>query len=257
MDRLITSRRNPKIKAVLRDIKQPSMADCVVVEGEKLVDEALRAGLVPVALFTTQPRQGSFPAPVYQVTPDLFRAMTSAKNPQPPLALFRKPKIYDAVKDLPDKGAFVLLDQIQDPGNGGALVRAAVAFGMAGVIWHEPCLHPFHPKCIRASAGAVFKVPHYRLEAAAHFALPLPVLTTGTCDAVDVNQFAWPKHFILGLGNEGHGMSGDIRAVSQAVLRVSFPGDVESLNVTGAAYIILFCWAQQKIRQIKSLAEES
>ncbi len=103
---LITSKQNAKIKSILREMRRPSSAGFVMVEGPKQIGEAKRAGLKPLSLWTVDSCEIQFQGPIFRVTEAVFRALAPSKNPQPPLALFQKPDLLDGQKDLPEKGNF-------------------------------------------------------------------------------------------------------------------------------------------------------
>ena len=132
----------------------------------------------------------------------------------------------------------VVLDGIQDPGNAGAIVRAAEAFGASGMVFLKGAVSPYNPKAVRASAGSVFRVPMltgldeipWRDRLDVYAAMP-----TGETDLRDV-ELARPCGLII--GSEGRGVSKRIRATAVG-LRIPVTG-VESLNAAMAAGILLY-----------------
>jgi tRNA G18 (ribose-2'-O)-methylase SpoU len=130
------------------------------------------------------------------------------------------------------------LDQIQDPGNAGALVRAAVAFDIDGIIWHTPCVYPYHHACIRASAGAVFHIRNLVFQD--ENLSDLNLIGAESRGEYGIQDFSWPRDLVLVMGNEGHGLSALVRKHLKTTVSIPIPGKAESLNVAGAAHILLY-----------------
>jgi TrmH family RNA methyltransferase len=140
-------------------------------------------------------------------------------------------------------GRFLLLDGIQDPGNVGTLIRAALAFGGDGVVVLDGTVDPWNPKAVRASAGAAAHLPLARArwsqvrEWITHQDIPLLVAES---QGKDVREMTPPLSWALVLGNEGAGVRPEIRERADASLAVSISSKVESLNVATAGAILLF-----------------
>jgi len=129
---------------------------------------------------------------------------------------------------------------VQEPGNAGALVRAAVAFGMDGILWRKPCVYPFHHATIRASAGCIFLSKNWFMEDLPE-SINLPIIgAAGEEGAINLDAFQWPPHFILAMGNEGQGLDASLRARLSDRVRIPMAAGVESLNVAGAAHIVMY-----------------
>lgn len=132
-----------------------------------------------------------------------------------------------------------LVCALGDPANLGALLRSAAAFGVSKVILLEEAAHPFHPKCLRAAANAVFSlnlVRGGRWAGLADATGPLLALDSG---GEDLATFSWPENARLILGEEGQGVPAGLAAQR---LTIGSTGAVESLNATVAASIALFTY---------------
>jgi len=167
------------------------------------------------------------------VTDKTFRDLSSTETPQGVLALVR-PKQWTSADLLGASALVVVLDGIQDPGNAGAIVRVAEAFCATGAVFRKGTVNPYHPKCVRGSAGSVFRMPIVaELDLAGltvYAALPR-VQTLAT--QVD---FRGPCAIIV--GSEGRGVSAEL--VQKATgIRIETAG-VESLNTAVAAGILLY-----------------
>lgn len=137
----------------------------------------------------------------------------------------------------------VLALPFQDPVNVGSAVRSAAAFGVSCIVLLREAAHPFHPKSIRASGGAVFRTRFFRGPALArleeHLAQPaLPVVSLDM-HGLPLQQFSFPESFLLLPGTEGQGLPAHLRA---RAIAIPMSGAVESLNAATAVSIVLFYW---------------
>jgi TrmH family RNA methyltransferase len=130
-----------------------------------------------------------------------------------------------------------VLDAVQDPGNAGAIVRATEAFGATGVIFLKGSVSPYNPKCLRASAGSIFRLPI--VTGLTEQELPaLPLYATAPRAALPVWQAKLSEACAIVIGGEGGGVRAELTARATAV---SIPTvGVESLNAAVAAGIILY-----------------
>lgn len=240
----ITSRSNPRLKAVRRLLKAGFDSPAIVVEGPKLIREALSAGWELESLWCTDEPEFSVDCPIFQLPNYVYSSISPTKSGRSPLAVFKAKAIpaMEAGKGLDGPG--LLLDQLQDPGNAGTLVRAALAFGFKRAFWHKPSVFPFHHACIRASAGAVFHLEHYLVETAWLEANAIP-LVIGDLAGTPLDQFVWPEDPVLALGNEGHGFSEAVRRNTSHRVRIPIHKNSESLNVAGAGHILMYHYRSQ------------
>lgn len=244
--KLISSKENPAFKALLRLAAAGWESREILVEGEKLIVEALRAGWSPRSAWTDGGgQQFAPPCPLYQVPAKLYHRLSPTKSGRSPLCVFPLARPATATAKRLGTGRFLLLDRIQEPGNAGALIRAATAFGMDGVLWVKPSVFPFHHAVIRASAGSVFQLEQLVCEDDQLGLSAVPLIGADMEGAVSLERFQWPEHFILALGHEGRGLSDSLRARLHARVRIPTTGMVESLNVAGAAHILLYSFFRE------------
>ena len=252
------SPRNPRVQEVRRLARQARLrADrrAFVVEGQVLVVEAARAGLVEAvfvgddvdpALLTDLTELGHEPQ---VVTAAAIESMATTVTPQPVLAVaaMAQPVAIDA---LAGDGHVVVLDAVGDPGNAGTILRSAEASGAAGVVFGPGSVDPYAPKVVRSSAGSVFRVPMVRVDHLGDAVAALRAAgrsTYGTAvdagpvyDEVDLTDAA------IVMGSEAHGMGDDIRGEVDAVVRIPQAGGGESLNVAMATTVLCFEAARQR-----------
>jgi TrmH family RNA methyltransferase len=172
-----------------------------------------------------------------------LQAWSDTERSQGILLVMEEPESDWPPPSAPPTGRFLLLDGIQDPGNVGTLIRAALAFGGDGVVVLDGTVDPWNPKAVRASAGASAHLPLARApwsqvrEWITHQEIPLLVAESRGEDVREINPLT---RWALVLGNEGAGVRPEIRERADAALAVSISPKVESLNVATAGAILLF-----------------
>jgi TrmH family RNA methyltransferase len=245
MNDTITSRQNAWFKRAHRAVREHG--DEIVVEGPKQVADAIAAGWKPVVIITTsggaagdlagrrQAGRGALQNEI-RFAPPLFDVLADTKTSQGVLALFERPR--DSLGDVLARRdtIAVALDGVQDPGNVGTIVRLAAAFDAGGVIVLPGSADPFSPKAIRASAGAVLRLPIASATRAEVASAARPMLYT------DRHGEASPppaRDAILVFGSEGSGVSDEMRRAAKPIA-IPMADRVESLNVAAAAAILLW-----------------
>ncbi|HEY1848084.1 MAG TPA: RNA methyltransferase [Opitutaceae bacterium] len=207
-----------------------------VVEGEKIVGELLAAGHTFIEVFATPHWKGTRTQDASET--DMAKA-SHFPTPSPVLAVGRIRREPLGLRELAN-GLTLALDGVQDPGNAGAIVRVAEAFGASGAVFLKGTVNPYNPKCVRGSVGSVFRVPLVSAiqadeilglaEIAWYAAMPRAQKLVS-----DANLAA-PCGIII--GSEGHGV-GPVLAARATGLRIPTSG-VESLNAAVAAGILLY-----------------
>jgi TrmH family RNA methyltransferase len=231
---LISSAANERLKRVRKLLASPRERDdsgLFVAEGEDLVAAALSAGIAPVEAFVDAERPVLAEIDATPVTPDVLAGLSTLAHAARIVAVFRR-------ADLPRPGtetvALALWD-VADPGNVGTLLRSADAFGPARVCLSARCADPAGPKALRASAGALFRVPvaHFddcvgrRIALVAHGGVALSEL-----------DLSGPVTFVLGA--ERTGVPPELAAQCDATATIPLPGGAESLNVAATGAIALY-----------------
>jgi TrmH family RNA methyltransferase len=184
------------------------------------------------------------------VLPDeLFGSISATQASQGVIALV-KPPAWTLEQLFRGRSLAVILDGLQDPGNAGTIVRAAEAFGATGVVFLKGAVSPYNPKCLRASAGSIFRVP---LVAALDELLLLAAVEQRKLEmfalipkgAVEVGECNFTEKCAIIVGSEGRGVSDRLRAKAMDV-RIPTVG-VESLNAALAAGIALYAARKQRM----------
>ena len=250
----ITSRDNDRIKraCALRDSeKQRAAAGLFFAEGPKLCLE-LSQSCEPAEVFATPralehtPALSAFAGRTTLIAPHVAEKLAGTRSSQEVFGLFRAPSC-DPAPMLASAGRILALEAVQDPGNVGALLRSAAAFGFDGVLLGPGCAAPFSPKVLRASMGAAGRLP---LGVCAD--LPAALKTLGargvTCLAaalynarpLDEVPARYPGGLCLVIGSEGQGLSDAAVGACALSVRIPMTDRVESLNAGVAGSILLW-----------------
>lgn len=238
----LVSESNPLLRRVRQAARRGFRTEegFALAEGPHLLAEAVRSGIEIAAVILAESARLKPPegVRVLFVADRVFAKLACTESPQGVLALVR-PREWTLAQVLQDRSLIVALDGVQDPGNAGAVLRASEAFGASGVVLLKGTVNPYNPKCLRASAGSVFRVP--LASGVAPSGLLLADLTLYAADPraartileVDLRG---PCAFVIGA--EGRGVSPAIRRAAAGV-RIPTSG-VESLNAAMSAGILLY-----------------
>lgn len=211
-----------------------------LIEGEKLVREAIRFGQKIECIFCSE--QSPFAAeelgfPVYTASDNVLKSLSDAVTPQGVTAVLTMPPTANA----PPRGKCLVLDNIQDPGNLGAIIRTAAATGYADV-YLANCADPYSPKVVRSAMSAHFAVNIYQGALEEIFVLVKQRCQIVCADMGGQNVFGVrvePAHALV-IGNEGNGLS--VFSLRQADVTVSLPmkNNFESLNAAVSAGVLMY-----------------
>jgi TrmH family RNA methyltransferase len=218
---MITSRDNETLKLVRKLLGQRKHRDetgLFAVEGEDLVDAAAAAGVEPIHLLIAG---GT-------IDEALLADVSTLPHPARAIGVYRRADLSTELRQT-----CLGLWQLVDPGNVGTLIRTADAFG-ASVALSVGCADPTSPKALRASAGAIFRVPLVAWDALPGRRIALLAHGGAPLDAVDLGP---PMTFLLGA--ERAGLPTEIVAASIEAT-IALPGAAESLNVAAAGAIALY-----------------
>jgi TrmH family RNA methyltransferase len=256
---LITSAQNPLLKDVRRAIARGGLTEegLMVAEGFHLLEEALRSErevrriLVAASVRSTVAGHTRALSGVrLTVLEDtLFQQVSATETSQGVIALVAPP-VWNLEQLFRGLSLVVILDGIQDPGNAGAIVRAAEAFGATGAIFLKGTVGAFHPKTLRASAGSCFRLPlvqglDWSLARAAIEQRRLDLYAAVPDAGKRLDEVDLSRRFAVILGSEGRGVGEKLRSAAQD-LRIPTIG-VESLNVAVAAGVILYEARRQRL----------
>jgi tRNA G18 (ribose-2'-O)-methylase SpoU len=233
-----------------------------VAEGELVIRRAIGAGYPVRSLLITSDRlaaladlAGGCPGPVYVVAPEIARQLTGYRVHRGALASMQRLPLPPVGEVIGGARRLVVLEDIVDHTNVGAIFRCAAALGFDAVVLAPRCADPLYRRSVRVSMGAVFAVPYARLEdwreglariRAAGFRL---LALTPSPDAVPIDQARAAAvrpdgdRLALLLGTEGDGLSARWRDQADLSVRIPMSGGVDSLNVASAAAIACYLLA--------------
>jgi TrmH family RNA methyltransferase len=267
--RTVQSKDNARLKDLRKALSAPGrgVGSLVGIEGPKLIEEAMRAGLRVKTIFVAQsPDRASeriseqlleplsLPAEteILHLPKKLLDQALATETPQSIAALIEPPQWSwsHILNQNQEKTLLIVLAGLQDPGNLGTILRSAEAFGATGVVSLPGTVSAWNAKAVRASAGSVFRVPLLAASEADCFArlheAGVKILTTTSRGAKSADRVELAGPVALIIGNEGNGVPGALAARADSTITIPFPGPVESLNAAVAASVLLYEASRQR-----------
>lgn len=277
INEVITSRKNPFLlkMASLKEKKYRDTYGVFLIEGEKLVSEAFEAGIIPEELLVAEgqlerltpflsallaDRGGHIPR-ITCFADGCFEKISTEKAPEGVIAVAKHLDFFGKcikidgrqvdLSVLPQEETALVLYDIRDPSNLGAIMRSALAFGIERILLAGSCVELHNPKTVRASMGAAFRLHYAYVEDFAAFADALRAqgrrllaaeLKEGSKPLQDIGV---QREDVFVIGNEGHGIPRSVSAMCDASVYIPIAAASESLNASVAASILL--WEQSKV----------
>ena len=260
---IITSKDNKIIKHIkkLADKKYRDQNNCYIVEGIKLVEEAIQEDAeiekIVICEECTNTSEISkslmYEIAKYNciyVTEKIFKTISQVMNPQGIMAIIKKSKERPTIKY--DEDIIVALDDIQDPGNLGTILRTVDSIGLKQLIVSKGTADVYNPKVVRSSMGAIFRVEVIEvenlketIEAMKRNNFELVVTSLQTESSIYDVEY---KKKIIVIGNEANGVSKEIQDMADKKIKIPMLGKTESLNASVATAIILYEYIRQKLK---------
>lgn len=250
---MITSAANQQVKQIIQFNKKGkyrNAQDVFVIEGTKMFSEAPRDRIVKAYFsksYVEKQLRGKLPEDIpYEVVEDsIFKNMCDTQTPQGVLSLARQ--YHYSLKELLQKEnpLLLVLENIQDPGNLGTIMRTAEGAGVDGVILSPDCVDIYNPKTIRSTMGSIYRVPFFLANDLQEILKELKQEGIRTFAAYLRESKSYEKEdYTKGtaflLGNEGNGLSPELASCAEARIRIPMEGKLESLNVSIASAILLY-----------------
>ena len=236
---LISSLDNQKIKDIkkLQTKKYREKTNLFLVEGEHLVLEAYKAGCLET-LILKDGFEYTLDVNTISVTENVLKYISELDTPQPMMGVCHKKEISNA------KGNIIILDNVQDPGNLGTIIRSAVAFNFDTIVLSNDSVDVYNSKVVRASQGLLFNVniqigdlteiiPELKKDG-------YQIYGTKVTNGNDVKSIAKNSLFAIIMGNEGNGMSDTVSELCDSFVYINMNDKCESLNVGVAASILMY-----------------
>ena len=253
MDEKITSRENAKIKYACRLASSAAFRRTegrFLAEGRKLCPELARGAELETLFYTENalekcPELAALPGEHYLVEDHVADKLADVGTHQGVFGVFRTP--VHTLEEVRPGGRYLALERVQDPGNVGALLRSAAAFGFEGVLLSPGCADPFGPKALRASMGAaarlkVVQTPHLPDALAALRQKGVTALAAALYNSRPLDEVpaAQPGGVCLVIGSEGQGLTDAAVAACDAAVRIPITDKVESLTAGVAGSVLLW-----------------
>lgn len=256
---ILTSRSNPRIRELIRlftSARDRRAMHLFVAEGERLCRDAALSNAEIVRTFVTPTAREKYPETVqvladrsqefYLISEELAERIGDTETPQ---GIFSVCKILDKqieMVHINKNSRLLVLENLQDPANMGAVFRTAEAFGLNGVLLAGNCCDVYAPKTVRAGMGAVFRLNLLRASTGEQAAAVLKQSGIHTFAAVAHGNAVALRDGILGggcavfIGNEGNGLTEETIAACDTALTIPMGGRAESLNAAAAAAVLMW-----------------
>ena len=258
----ITSKDNELIKHIrkLKDKKYRDESNEYVVEGVKIVEEAVKENAKIKQIIVCEDTTRTYEIPTHimleiakyeciSVSDKIFNIITQVTNPQGIMAIIEK-NAQDAQIDY-SQDIIVVLDDVQDPGNLGTILRTVDSIGLNQIIVSKGTADAFNSKVVRSTMGAIFRIKIIEVENLAqaikemrkhHFKLMVTSLQTKN-SIYDIDFY---KKIIV-IGNEANGVSKEIQDMADEKAKIPMLGRTESLNASVAAGVVMYEYVRQKL----------
>ncbi|MDP4230003.1 MAG: RNA methyltransferase [Bacteroidota bacterium] len=241
------------LRSLVREASERAASSSFVIEGPHLLERAFEsaADRIKEVVFTEEAllsnsalakraqRKG---ISIFRATPKLAEKISDTKTPQGVFAVISMPSQTDA---LPDKGVVIALDDVQDPGNVGTIIRTASWFGASRILLSTGCADPYSPKVLRATQGEIFGVAVGNRGDLRQNIVFLQkrgfqvVAATVEPSACLLYKMAFDQNVVLIFGSEASGISKPILGLADGQIVIPKYGLGESLNVATSAGIVL------------------
>ncbi len=261
---MITSTANPQIKSLIQLQKKARARreqDLFLVEGPKMYQEAPRDRLiktyVSASFYEKNEKNGIRQTKDLELLSDrVFEAVSDTQTPQGVLCLVRRQ--HYTLEELLQKQPplLMILENLQDPGNLGTILRTAEGAGVTGIVLGKDCVDLYNPKTIRSTMGSIYRMPVYHSENLRQDVEKLKSRGVNLYAAhlqgreyYSGKSFAGPTGFFI--GNESRGLSDELAALADTYIKIPMDGQVESLNAAVAAAVLMYEARRQRHQEKK------
>ena len=235
---VITSVNNSKIKEIkkLKNPKYSKEQKLFLIEGEHLVKEAFKLNLLKLTISLDDV---SYNVPNLIVNKSVLESISSINSTPNIIGVC---KYIEENKPLGDR--ILILDNIQDPGNLGTIIRSSVAFNFTSVVLSLDTVSKYNNKVIRSTQGMLFNTNVVSCDIKSLIKKlkdeNYVIYATDVVDGINIKDIKKPSKFAIVMGNEGSGVSSDIKDLADCNLYIKMNKDCESLNVAVASSILMY-----------------
>lgn len=266
---MLLSGSNPRVKYIRRLARRRcrEREGKFLVEGVRFLEEAVRENWpLELALYSPglveNPRGAGLleileerGVPLLLAEPALFAQVAETASPQGIIAVAqipRRPEPESEVLSAGDNSLMVLVDGVRDPGNLGTIIRCADAYGAGGVLMLKGSVDPYNPKTLRATMGAIFRVPLVPVQDTGRFMAAMEAggwkLVEGEPAArINIQHCRLTGRVVLAVGGEAAGLTNSVKPAKLEKVSIPMPGRAESLNAGVAACIMLYEAVRQRM----------
>ncbi len=229
----ITSLKNAKVKywLSLKEKKNRDKEKKFLIEGDHLIEEARKQNLIVETISIVDQNADYF------VTKEIMTKISCQKS------ISYNAAVVNFIKEEEINGHVLVLDNIQDPGNLGTIIRSCIAFNFKNIILSDTSVDIYNPKVIRATEGMIFHINVLRRNLQEFLPtlkmLGYNIVGTDVVKGNDIKNIV-RENIALVLGNEGNGISNDIKKLCDKFVYIKTSDDCESLNVGVAASILMY-----------------
>ena len=243
---LITSKDNGRIKEIRKILNKKYSLEkgLFIIEGENLVEEAIKNNLLK-ELYVLEGYECKYDFQYDEVTHEVMKSISDLKSTPRLLGVAKIKKEEKIGKKI------IILDDIQDPGNAGTIIRNAVAFGIDTVVFSKSSVSAYNEKTLRSTGGMIFNI-NIIIDDLEHVISQIKdnnikVIGTSLNTSKSLETLEKMDNFAIIFGNEGNGVSKDILSLCDEVIKINMNSKCESLNVAVSSGIVLYnLWSKNE-----------
>lgn len=243
---LITSKDNGRIKEIRKILNKKYSLEkgLFIIEGENLVEEAIKNNLLK-ELYVLEGYECKYDFQYDEVTHEVMKSISDLKSTPRLLGVAKIKKEEKIGKKI------IILDDIQDPGNAGTIIRNAVAFGIDTVVFSKSSVSAYNEKTLRSTGGMIFNI-NIIIDDLEHVISQIKdnnikVIGTSLNTSKSLETLEKMDNFAIIFGNEGNGVSEDILSLCDEVIKINMNSKCESLNVAVSLGIVLYnLWSKNE-----------
>ena len=258
-DNMITSTANAQVKNLAQLIKKSKVRTeqgVYVVEGIKMFQEAPRKEIVKVYISEELYEKGTLNESLegisYEVLKtEVFNHVADTKTPQGILCILKQKQYTLEQLTAAECPLLLVLENLQDPGNLGTMMRTAEGAGVSGVLLSRGCVDIYNPKTIRSTMGSIYRVPFLYtddllgdMEKLHEKGIVTYAAHLKDSSWYDEASYKKPTAFLI--GNEGNGLSDELSEKAKQYIKIPMEGQLESLNAAVAAAILMYEASRQR-----------
>lgn len=257
MRTVITSTSNKEIKNLnkcLKNARERRKQDLFIVEGIRMFSEIPKSLLLKTYVTESfyDAHKELFKDISYEFVGDhVLDAITDTRTPQGVVSMVKRPHYTKDEVCAGDKPLIMALENLQDPGNVGTILRTAEGAGVTGILLSHETVDVYNPKVVRSTMGSIFRIPFVYVEDLTETIKILQNQGFSTYSAhlkgESFYDYDYTGPTIFAIGNEGNGLSDELSAATKYKVKIPMQGNVESLNAATASTVLMYEAMRQRI----------